>query len=60
MKCECYPLHYEINVGILKTIRELMNPPAASKRSIGFAELQDDCMDAEGRVTLGAVTERKK
>jgi len=28
-------------VGILKTIRQLMNPPEPSKRSIGFVELQE-------------------
>ncbi len=33
--------HDEAIVGILKTIRQLMNPPEPSKRSIGFVELQE-------------------
>ncbi len=33
--------HDQAIVGILKTIRELMNPPATMKRSIGFTELKE-------------------
>jgi len=33
--------HDEAIVGILKTIRQLMQPPEPSKRSIGFVELQE-------------------
>lgn len=33
--------HDEAIVGILKTIRQLMNPPESGKRSIGFVELQE-------------------
>ena len=33
--------HDEAIVGILKTIRQLMNPAQSSKRSIGFVELQE-------------------
>lgn len=33
--------HNEAIAGILKTIRQLMNPPQPSKRSIGFVELQE-------------------
>ncbi|MGC3980577.1 MAG: ORF6N domain-containing protein [Steroidobacteraceae bacterium] len=33
--------HDEAIVGILKTIRQLMNPPESRKRSIGFVELQE-------------------
>jgi hypothetical protein len=33
--------HDEAIVGILKAIRQLMNPPAPNKRSIGFVELQE-------------------
>jgi hypothetical protein len=33
--------HDEAIVGILKAIRQLMNPPESGKRSIGFVELQE-------------------
>ena len=33
--------HDEAIVGILKTIRQLMNPPESGKRPIGFVELQE-------------------
>jgi ORF6N domain len=33
--------HDEAIVGILKAIRQLMNPPQPAKRSIGFVELQE-------------------
>lgn len=33
--------HDETIAGILKIIRELMNPPITTKRSIGFVELQE-------------------
>jgi hypothetical protein len=33
--------HDEAIVGILKTIRQLMNPPEPRKRSIGFTELEE-------------------
>lgn len=33
--------HDEAIVGILKAIRQLMNPPEPAKRSIGFVELQE-------------------
>jgi hypothetical protein len=33
--------HDEAIVAILKTIRQLMNPPEPNKRSIGFVELQE-------------------
>lgn len=33
--------HDQAIVGILKAIRELMNPPQPEKRSIGFVELQE-------------------
>lgn len=33
--------HDQTIVGILKAIRELMNPPLPKKRSIGFVELQE-------------------
>lgn len=33
--------HDQAIVGILKTIRELMNPPPTKRRFIGFVELQD-------------------
>jgi hypothetical protein len=33
--------HDEAIVGILKTIRQLMNPPEPKKRSIGFTELEE-------------------
>jgi aromatic ring-opening dioxygenase LigB subunit len=33
--------HDQAIVGILKTIRQLMNPPSTPKRSIGFVDLQE-------------------
>lgn len=33
--------HDEAIVGILKTIRQLMNPPESKQRSIGFTELEE-------------------
>lgn len=33
--------HDQAITQIIKTIRELMNPPAPKKRSIGFVELQE-------------------